>query len=252
MDERCRQSYEIYVYAQNGTVSFETLQSMYQTTRCDERSASPPSCFILDEKLPRTHRIRRWVGPISGLDALHKRKRLALPATAHQILRCPAVILGTEMIKQSWSGIEVYAVFCAPIKSDGPCCIMKYIANFLYNFRKYTWFSNKAVNLNPFSRFGFSRTLSNSPVHCVVVNKYKNSNLPRWVRESLCFAPSCYNASYTPAIHTFVCRPFNSDRSCEQPSCTPNAAAWDSPGSPVSLDNAVKHPSTSCGLLKTW
>jgi len=43
-------------YAQDGTDSFKTLQSVYQTTIYDKRPASPPGCFISDQKLPRIHR----------------------------------------------------------------------------------------------------------------------------------------------------------------------------------------------------
>lgn len=73
-------------------------------------------------------------GPISGLDALYKRKPLALPAIAHRILRCPALIPVSALITQPFSGIKVYAVFWAPIPSDGPCCAKRYMATFYITF----------------------------------------------------------------------------------------------------------------------
>ena len=132
-------------YAQDGTDSFKTLQSMYQTTRYDERSAWPSGCFIPDQKLPRIHRIQRWVGPISGLEALYKRKPLALPATSQRILRCPALILTSALITQPFSGIKVYAVFWVPTPSDGSCCTMRCMATFYVTFVNTLGFQTKLL-----------------------------------------------------------------------------------------------------------
>jgi len=90
---------------------------------------------------------RNSPGPTQyGLDALYKRKPLALPASSHRRLRWPALILVSTLITQPFSGIEAYAVFLGPYTKRWAMLHHEVHGHFLYNFRKYTRFSNKADN----------------------------------------------------------------------------------------------------------
>ena len=86
-----------------------------------------------------------WVN-ISGLDALYKRKPLAFPATANRIVICLALIPGSAMITQPFSGIKFYAGFLGPYTKRWNMLYQEVHGHFLYNFRQYTYL------LTPWSR----------------------------------------------------------------------------------------------------
>jgi hypothetical protein len=52
--------------------------------------ASHPCCLASGERVPSTHWIGGWVGPIAGLDDMEKRKFLTLPGLELRPLGRPA------------------------------------------------------------------------------------------------------------------------------------------------------------------
>jgi hypothetical protein len=61
-----------------------------------EWSASRPGSFIPEERVPSTHWIKGWVGPIAGLDAVEKRT-VSLPCQKSNPGRPAIALRNTEI-----------------------------------------------------------------------------------------------------------------------------------------------------------
>jgi len=100
--------------------------------------------------------------------------------------------------------------------------------HFLYNFLQCTWFSNKAVNLNPFSRFGFSRTRSNSPLYTLWWSLSVQTVICRDGFVSPC-ALRPLAIMVATSLQYIQIRSCDTDHSCWQPSCSTHyVASWQS------------------------